>query len=359
MALDFFATRTLLASVQQITPARSFLLDRYFPTNTASDVFSTQNVLVEYKKGTKKASPFVAPRKNGVAVFRDGYTMKEFTPSHIAPKRTLSIDELSKRGFGEALYSNYTPEQRQGVMIMNDLKELQEMNIRRKEEMAAQVMFTNACIMKEIVDDLGNYEEKEVRFYDEMTNPAIYTVTGGTPWTTTEASGKQIINDLANMIKMLTSKGLPATECIVAPNVADVLLNNEWLIKLMDNRRMEMGGINPEVLPSGASKIMRLNVKGRVLDILTYDEQYEDIDGNTKSYIPADWVCVTAPNAGRTIYGAITQLEQADGQFHTYAGIDVPKFTSDAVSNLREIMLSTAPLCMPNNANPFIVSDVL
>lgn len=89
-----------------------------------------------------------------------------------------------------------------------------------------------------------------------------------------------------------------------------------------------MGGINPEVLPSGASKIMRLNVKGRMLDILTYDEQYEDIDGNTKSYIPADWVCVTAPNAGRTIYGAITQLEQADGQFHTYAGIDVPKFTS-------------------------------
>ena len=357
MALNLFSTLVLLASVQEIAAARSFLLDRYFPTNEASDVFTTTDVLVEYKKGTRKAAPFVAPRKNGVTVLREGYEMKRFSPSHIAPKRTLSIDELTKRGFGEALYSNLTPQQRQGVIIMKDLDELKQMNTRRKEEMAAQVMFTNACVMREYVDDLGNYEEKEVRFYDGVQNPATYTPSAN--WNTSEASGKQIINDLAAMIKMLTSRGLPATEAVVAPDVADVILNNEWIIKLMDNRRLEIGGINPETLPSGASKIARLNIKGRMLDILSYEEEYEEIGGTIKSYIPAGSVCVTAPAAGRCVYGAITQLEQADGEFHTYTGIDVPKFISDANSNTRELMLSTAPLCMPMNANPFITSKVL
>ena len=113
MAFNFYDTHTLLASVQQLPPLHSFLLDRYFPTNAASDVFATDDVLVEYRKGSKKAAPFVAPRKGGITILREGYTMKRFTPAHIAPKRPLSIDDLKKRGFGEALYTNLTPAQRQ------------------------------------------------------------------------------------------------------------------------------------------------------------------------------------------------------------------------------------------------------
>lgn len=145
MAFNFYDTHTLLASVQQLPPLHSFLLDRYFPTNAASDVFATDDVLVEYRKGSKKAAPFVAPRKGGIAILREGYTMKRFTPAHIAPKRPLSIDDLKKRGFGEALYTNLTPAQRQGVIMLGDLDELRDMNTRRKEAMAAEVIFTNGC----------------------------------------------------------------------------------------------------------------------------------------------------------------------------------------------------------------------
>ena len=126
MAFNFYDTHTLLASVQQLPPLHSFLLDRYFPTNAASDVFATDDVLVEYRKGSKKAAPFVAPRKGGITILREGYTMKRFTPAHIAPKRPLSIDDLKKRGFGEALYTNLTPAQRQGVIMLGDLDEPQK-----------------------------------------------------------------------------------------------------------------------------------------------------------------------------------------------------------------------------------------
>ena len=357
MPFNFYETHTLLASVQQLPPLHTFLLDRYFPTNAATDVFSTNDVLVEYKKGSKKAAPFVAPRKGGITVLREGYTMKRFTPSYIAPKRSLTIDDLNKRGFGEALYSNLTPEQRQGVLMLGDLDELRGMNLRRKEAMAAEVIFTNGCVMDEYVDDFNNFEEKEVRFYDGETNPATYTPAAN--WDTTEASGKQMINDIAAMIKMLTSRGLPATEVLVAPDVADVILNNEWIVKLLDVKNYNLGGIDPATLPAGAAKIARLNIKGRMIDFLAYEDTYTDVDGTVKSFIPAGMIAVTAPAAGRTVYGAVTQLEQSDGQFHTYAGENVPKYISDATHNVREVTLTTAPLCMPNNENPFISAKVL
>lgn len=356
MAFNFYDTHTLLASVQQLPPLHTFLLDRYFPTNAASDIFATNDVLVEYKKGSKKAAPFVAPRKGGITILRNGYTMKSFTPAYIGGKRTLTIDDLNRRGFGEALYTNLTPEQRQGVVMLRDLDELRDMNMRRKEAMAAQVIFTNGCIMDEYVDDLGHHEEREVRFYDGDANEAVYTPSGN--WDTSVESGKQIINDLAAMIKMLTSRGLPATEALVAPDVADIILSNEWIIKLLDTNNYKIGGVDPATLPAGATKIARLNIKGRVIDILSYEDTYTEIDGTVKPFVPAGMVAVGAPAAGRTVYGAISQVEQSDGEFHTYKGVDVPKYISDAKGNTREVQLSSAPLCMPNNENPFITAKV-
>ena len=116
---------------------------------------------------------------------------------------------------GEALYPTLTPEQRQGVIMLGDLDELRGMNKRRKEAMASQVIFTNGCIMDEYVDDLHTFEEREVRYYDGSSNPAIYTPSAN--WSTTEASGKQMISDMAAMISMLTSRGLPASDVLVAP----------------------------------------------------------------------------------------------------------------------------------------------
>lgn len=357
MAFNIYDTHTLLTSVQQLAPIHTFLQDRYFPTNPATDIFATDDVLVEYKKGNKKAAPFVAPRKGGVTIMRDGYTMKSFTPAYIGIQRTLTIDELKKRRFGEALYPTLTPAQRQGVIMLQDLDEMRSMIKLRKEAMAGEVIFSNGCIMHEYVDDLHNFEEKEVRYYEGDNNPAVYIPSAN--WDTTEASGKKMFDDIHAMIRMLVTRGLPATEVLVAPDVADTILNNEYIIKLLDNRNYNIGGVDPETLPSGASKIARLNIKGHMMDFLCYEETYTDVDGTVKPYVPNGMIAVTAPAAGRTVYGAITQMEQADGEFHTYAGMDVPKYISDAANEVRKVRLASAPLPMPNNENPFITAKVL
>ena len=68
---------------------------------------------------------------------------------------------------------------------------------------------------------------------------------------------------------------------------------------------------------------------------------------------------LTAPAAGRTLYGAVSQVEQSDRDWHTYAGMIVPKYISDANTNQRSLILTSCPLLIPNNRNAFISAKVM
>lgn len=355
MPFNFYDTHYLLAAVEQLTPPTTFLRDRYFPTNAATDIFSTTDVLVEYRDGSRMVAPFVAPRKGGVTVLRKGYEVSRYEPPFIAPRRMLTIDDLKKKGFGEALMSTLTPEQRQRTILLNDAQELSEMISRREEAMAAEVMQTNACVMKHIADDEDVTDDKEIKFYSEGSNPASYTPSGN--WASTYEG---IYSDLAAMARLLTSRGLAATELVCGIDAADAILNNAKVQALMDIRNYEAGRIDPSTLPEGVAHIATLNVKGRLIRVLCYEEQYTDYtDEETKYYIDAKNVILTAPAAGRTAYGAVSQVEQSDGEFHTYTGRRVPKYLSNAEGNTRTLTVTSCPLLMPKNKNPFIVAKVL
>lgn len=354
MPFNFYDTHTLLMAVQQLIPASTFLRDRYFPTNDASDIFSTEDVLVEYRDGTRRLAPFVAPRKGGVTILRKGYTMERYTPPFVAPRRTLTLDELRRRGFGEALYSQLTPEQRQQVLILRDAEELGEMISNREEAMAAETMLTNGCVMKHIADDADKGDEMEIRFYSEKSNPAQYTPT--VKW---NAQGAKIRADIGAMARMLTRRGLRAADLLCSPDVADAIIENPDIAGILDNRRYEIGTVEPAELAPGAAIMARLNINGRIINVISYDETYTDASGKDQLYIPSGKCVLTAPGAGRTCYGAVSQVEQADGEFHTYTGRRVPKYISDANGNTRTLTISSRPLLIPNNKNPWIAADVL
>lgn len=354
MPFNIFDTHHLLMAVEQLTPAPSFLLNRYFPTNAATDVFATDDVLAEYRDGSKKLAPFVAPRKGGVTMLRNGYTMERYTPPFVAPSRALSIDDLNKRGFGEALYTQLTPAQRQNVLLMKDASELGDFITRREEAMAAEVMLTGGCVMKHIADDADAGDEMEIRFYDGEANPSSYTPS--TKWSDANAD---IIADLDLMVQMLTKKGLRASELVCSPDVADAITGNAKIQKLLDIRNYHVGEVNPVELPDGAAIVAKLNVRGRIISIISYDETYTDDAGADHLFIPSGKCVLTAPAAGRTLYGAVSQVEQSDGAFHTYAGKRVPKYISNAVGNTRSLTISSRPLPMPNAKGCFISADVL
>lgn len=351
MELDLTKTHTLLAAYEALPPVPSFLKDRYFPTNAMTDVFNTDDVLVDYKDGTKKAAPFVLPSVGGKVDTRGAFTTERFTPPLIAPQRTLSIDDLKKRGFGEAIFSGVAPADRKALITLRDLRELDEMTTRREEIMAAETLINSKCVMKQW-DGTDFDTQATIQFYSGGTNPYQYTISKG--WDTTDGN---ILADLHQMILMLTRKGLPAEELVVAGDVADAIINNATIQKLLDVNRMNLGGIAPLELPEGAAHIGTLNVFGKMIKIISYVESYEDDEGTVTPYIPAGTVILTAPAAGRGLYGAVTQLEW-DGEFYSYPGRRVPKYLPDPTTNTRTLTLSSCPILIPKNKGAWISAKV-
>lgn len=351
--VDILSTHRLLMAVQQLTPATTFLRDRYFPTNDATDVFATEDVLVEYRDGSRRLAPFVAPRKEGVTVLRKGYELQRFTPPYIAPQRPLTIDDVNKRGFGEALFTELTPEQRETTFAMLDAEELSELISRREEAMAAEVMTTGGCVMKHIGDDVDNPEEFEVRFYTGVSNPYVYTPTRD--WDDADAS---IYEDIYAMIQTRAEKGLPSVDLVCSPDVAGYILHNKEIKELLDIRRYELGSIAPTELPAGASVAGVLNVYGSNINIISYGETYEADNGAETPFLPVGTCVLTAPAAGRTLYGAVTQVEEDDKRFHTYTGKRIPKHVASAENNSRTLTMKSRPLLIPNSKGAFLCATV-
>lgn len=355
MAIDIYKTKTMLAAVKKMVPATSFLRDRYFPTG-AGDLFPTEEVLVEFKDHTGgKMAPVVLPRKGSISVERDGYITSKMTPPLVAPSRPLTIDDLNKKGFGENLFSDRTPAERQAEVLAQDLADFDEMHTNREEYIAAECMFNNGYTLKQYADKYGSseYQEYDLKFYSESSNPAVYTP--GTKW---GAAGSDKMADLYQMIKMLVTNGNAATEVILGSDAADALMSDTAIQKLMDLNRYNVGEIAPQLASDGAALLGRLNIRGRMIDLITYDGTYADeATGTLKPYIPAKKICLTAPGAGRGLYGAVTQIEQADGQFYTYMGRRVPRYWAD--KNARELTVSSRPLFVPKTKNPFISATVL
>lgn len=353
MAFDITNTHHLLAAYEQANPVSSFLRDRYFPCNEATDIFTTDDVIMEYRDGTQRMAPFVAPRVGGKTVLRDGYNMERYEPPFIAPRRPLTVDDLAKKGFGEAIYSTLTPEQRQGAIVTKDMSEMDIMITRREEAMAAEVMTTNALVMRHYGDNNTDFEEKSIQYFTGASNPAAYTITN--PW---NAANADIYGDINGMVTLARQSGLVASELVVSADVVPMILKDETIQKFLDIKGYEMGHIQPrELNAAGAAYIGTLNVNGVMIDIISYAAQYEADNGTMTSYLPAGKVILTAPAAGRTVYGAVTQLE-SDELFHTYAAKRVPKYNSDKKADIRDLRLASRPLLIPNRKNCFIVADV-
>lgn len=353
--INIYKTKTMLAAVNLMKPVTSFLRDRYFPSSEA-DTFPTEEVLVEYKDSTgKKMAPVVLPRKGSISVEREGYSTHKMTPPLVAPSRTLTIDDLNKKGFGENLYSDRTPAERQSEILINDLADFDEMHTAREEYIAAQCLFNNGYTLRQYADKYGEgeYKEYEMRFYDGAVNPAQYIP--GTKW---NASASDKMGDLYQMILMLTSNGNRASEVLLGADAADALLSDKTIKELLDLKRYNIGEINPVGLPQDAACLGRINIRGRDIDLLTYDGSYVDEEtGILTPYVPAKKICVTAPGIGRALYGAVSQMEQSDGLWHTYMGRRVPRywFSKDG----RELTVSSRPLFIPRTKNPFITATVI
>ena len=348
--LDYTKTADLIAVYEKLKKPTTFLQDRYFEDGNC---FETNEVLVEYKDGSKRLAPFVSPAINGKVVKRDKYTASAYQPAMIAPKRPMTIDTLNKKGFGEAFYKQLSKAERAMAIAAQDMTDMDEMITNRKEAMCAEVMQKNALVMKHYTDDNKLDEVKEIAFYEGDTNPAVYVPSKS--WDDTTA---KILDDVYNIGEIMSQDGVPAVDVIMGSNVAKAFKHNEEIIKELDNRRFEIGEYKPRQLGQDAFLMATLNVDGCDFNFLHYRGWYQDDEtGKIKKYIDPDSIVVTAPKAGAINYGAITQIDYGEADFKTYAQKVVPLY--EVKDQTRSIILRSAPLVQPKNKNCFYVSKAI
>jgi hypothetical protein len=349
---DLQETRTLKKFLERYIKPTSFLKDFFFPTRP-EDIFKTEKILMDYIKRGKKAAPFVI--SGAVYNARDGFTTDEYAPSRICTGRETTAAQLKKRGFGEAVFSEMSEAARAVLLDILDFQELSDMITRREEIMCSEVLRTNGCVMRHIdITDALSPQVHTLKFYTEASNPQAYTP--AKTWTDPTAD---ILGDLRLMRAPVTRAGNPANIALMSPDVAECILDNTKIKTLLENRRMEFGAIAPKELPAGTSHWGVLNIGGAMIDLISYDKTYEDDSGVDTPYLPAGTVVVTGQNCGRGMYGAVTQIEETDREYHTYEGIRVPKRLTDATADSKKLFLTAKPLFVPVTKGAWTAADVI
>ncbi|MCD8355869.1 MAG: major capsid protein [Clostridia bacterium] len=358
MAFDIYSTYYMDAAIKEKGQIYTFIRDRYFGGTPL--LFQTEEVIVDYDDGEGNLiAPFVIPRIGKVPVLRSGYETKRLTPAYIAPSREIDADVLRTRRAGESILSTMTPEQRERQYLLDDLSMLDDMITRREEWMCMQTMLDNACTMTHI----GNNGEKGIdltaKYYDG-TNTGVFKPTAA--WMTgTETKRGNWYDDICKQIESLSEAGRSVTDVIVGADVAEIMLTDPWVIKMMDNRRIELGTIDPRWQPNGITNLARLNFGGVELDVFTYRGTYQNHTINKKAekqtltttpYMPKSAVVLAAANTGIMRYGAVTQVEM-DKQFHTRTGTRITKHMVSEQSNNEETIVTSRPIAAPKIKSPW------
>lgn len=348
--LDFFSTYVLNAIVDETLPRATFFRDRYFGSG-AGDIINADKVLVEYRKAGRVMAPFVSQRIGDIPLDRRGYTIHEYEPARIAMSRLLTLDELHKRGFGEAIYANSTEAERAVRLIQDDIADIEAAMVAREEWMAAQTMINNACTMQTYVDAQTKGEKLFINFFDGPASEHTYTVSK--KWTDKDADYR---SDVKNMCRMLSSRMLPAQDLLLGTNVADFILSDARTAELLDrNSGIIVGTIREQLTQyDGVTFMGQLNFGGYMLNLFTVDERFTDEDGKEKPIFDPNAVMVTAPNCGAFKYGRVTQFDYGATMPTTYAAKRVPKLIVDSENDVRKIRLTTRPIAVPKNYCPYI-----
>lgn len=343
--IDIFDKRTMLAVLETIYPVNTFLRDRFF---THVENVETEHVDIDIVKGKRRMAPFVHPRMPGRVVSRDGYQTKTYTPPLLNPKTVTTVEHIIKRSPGETIYGNEKgPQDRAAEIFGKDLASLNDQIDRREEWMAAQALFTGKIHVK------GDGVDEVIDFGHTQKT----TLTGSVMWNGADADP---LVDLARWRKTcIQSSGISPDIAILASNVADIFMNNPKLLKLLDNRRVVLGQINPHELPNGVTYIGYIG--GNVnMDLYTYDEWYlDDEDGAEHAMVPDGKVLIASTKARLTrAYGAYIDVTDG-GSFTVNAVPRYPRTYVEKDPPARYLQVCSRPLLIPHQIDSYYVATVL
>lgn len=346
-------TYKLINAIKKMYPVLTFLKDRYFPDG---QVYYSSKALVETKRKGRKAAPFVVPVVGGIVMENEGYRAYELDAPYIAPKMPITAKELENKAFGESPESGRTPAQRENEIQAEHMDDLRHSVDRRLEAMCGDILLTGETIMKHFAtaEDAAkgtNYTEECLRFYDgEFKNRYQFEKDFK------KMSASEKIMEFYKMADELRKRGIRATDLVMTADVSMELLADINFLEFYNKAKVEIGDIKPEELPEGVVCNGRININGVVMTMFTYDEEYEDLDGEVKAVFPKGTIAFLHPGLGETVYAQVTFVKGSS--FESYAERIVPRLVADEKNNMMEVQVFSRPVPYPYDWESWMVANI-
>lgn len=348
--IDIFSPRTMLPMVTESTNRNiTWLRDTFF---TERRTFRTPTIEYDVvSRESRKLAPFVNPKMAGGEIDRQGYRTKTFEAPEVSALMVTTAEDAFIRMPGEDLYSERDPMQRIAAQLGHDLARLDEVITRREEAMCAEAILTGKIVVKGI-----GYND-ELDFWDDLGDVKPEDA-AETKWDASGKDAKGIASDLRTFrANMIERGGFTPDRLLVGVEVLDVILSKLSDAGMLDNRRVDLGQINPTLFPDGVSYWGHL--KDSNLDIYTYDNSYDDDDGESVPLIPAKAAVLCAKPQAMIAYGACSCIDQQNG----LRIVSAPRVPSSWIQERnptgRVLQLKSRPLPIIKQPYGFTVLDVM
>lgn len=345
--MDIYSTRAQLAAIDLMPREYSVLFDFFAKDRGAIE---DDKAIYDYRKGSKRMAPTVHPGTGGVLMERDGFETREIGFCCVAPERIIEDQNLKGRMFGERVLGAMTPQEREKKLLAQDLVDMRKASQRRYEWMARQVLLTGKLSVFTYTNEGRGINATMIADYG-FTNK----YTPDTQWNQT---GAKINYDMNKIFDLVYDGGGYVDLIMMAPDVANAVLENGNYIKHFDGRNIDMGKINTQYRGSGI-RFIGWNADG--VEMYSVSGTFVDDDGKIQPIIPKGQLLAGSSDALNVYFGPVTQVEETgmNAQHKTYIKKQVPLRYGSVDGNSIKNRLTSCPTIVPENVDGWAVATVM
>lgn len=347
------ATKTMLNVYFQEAMAIMFLAG-FFRT-PSQNFHDSETVEIDIERCGEDVATVITDMSTGGNVNSfDGFTNKEFKPPVYQEIAGINAFELMGREPGQNPFESTSFNAKAIIRAMKHFRKL-EAKVRRAVELqAAQVLQTGTLTLKDAKGAdayVLDYKPKATHF------PTASTVWGQT--------GDSKFDDLKALAEVIRSDGLSNPDRLVFGEKAfSEFMRDEETLTLLNNRRIEIGGIAPESRGNGGTFQGYIWLGSYRFEMWTYNGRYKDPQtGESKRYWNTGSVGMQDSGArldlsfgsipfiqrpSRQLAGLPSRINRSSAGF----GMTTNNWVDESGSNLN-VSAGTRPLCIPTAIDTF------
>jgi len=299
--IDMFEARSLTNAINRAKVIEPFVLNTFFKNK---QYHAADKIDIEILTGSDKLAQFVNQHEGAQIIKKLSKSVRTLTLPRTFEKKVFTAFELANyKSIGNLYVANAEDRTRiPNQMILQELEELKNRIIRRREQMACEALSTGEVVVSQ--DNIDFFVDFE--FED---NVHLISLSSNVKWS--EATAKPLTN-LRNWKRDIMKRcGINADILILGSEAADAFIANDSVKKELDTNNNKVGVL--DLTQSATRSGMFI---GRIMgvDIYEYNQQYTKQDGTTVDMInPKKAILVASQSPGfRVHFGPIYRIENGN-----------------------------------------------